>query len=258
MGAKLARDGLVTFNVDVDGRTAIASKLCPHWPPPQEVAAYSELQRWRLGRHFHALLAARADQLYLNFLGGREGFEQRRQVEVLQSTGCGAGELVVGVDFAVFVVVLVAVGVFVVVFVIRFIAEQWAFQFLLGQGALGRGRQVEQRQWLLKLPTGRRDLGLVGIAGGFVFKAHQVHGRAFQLQLQGLAVERCVQSADAVFMGAQAAVLMIVVMVVLDRGVSDGQWQQGERQSEKQTTHDESPDKMNVLLCNLITNLRRV
>jgi hypothetical protein len=61
-----------------------------------------------------------------------------------------------------------------------------------------------------------------------------------------------VQPAHTVFMGAEAAVF--VVMIMLDRRVSDSQWQQGERQSEKQTTHDESPKR----LCNLITKVRRV
>jgi hypothetical protein len=47
-------------------------------------------------------------------------------------------------------------------------------------------------------------------------------------------------------MGAEAAVLMIVVM--LGSRVSDSQWQQGERQSEKQTTHDESPESTNCVM----------
>ena len=41
----------------------------------------SEFQRGSLGRHFNALLPARADQLYLNFLGGREAGENIRQVQ---------------------------------------------------------------------------------------------------------------------------------------------------------------------------------
>ncbi|MNG16011.1 hypothetical protein D3C84_998810 [compost metagenome] len=55
-------------------------------------------------------------------------------------------------------------------------------------------------------------------------------------------------------MGAEAAVLVVMIMIMLDRRMSDSQWQQGERQSEKQTTHDESPKR----LCNLITKARRV
>jgi hypothetical protein len=78
-------------------------------------------------------------------------------------------------------------------------------------------------------------LGLVGIGGGGVFEAHQVHRRAFQFQLQGLAVEHRVQAADTVFVGAEATVLMVVVMLV--SRVGDSQRQQGKRQSEQQTTH---------------------
>ncbi|CAI8706624.1 hypothetical protein EMIT043CA1_100200 [Pseudomonas brassicacearum] len=239
--------------MDVDCRTAIASKLCSHQACSHiGFCGGSEFQGWRLGRHFHALLSARADQLYLNFLGGREGFEQGRQVQVLQCTRGGAGELVVGMDLTVLAVVLVAIAVVVMVFVVRFIAEQRAFQFLLGHGAFGRSGQVEQRQRLVQLRPYGGDLGLVGIAGGGMFEAHQVHRRAFQFQLQGLAVQGGVQPAHTVFMGAEAAVF--VVMIMLDRRVSDSQWQQGERQSEKQTTHDESPKR----LCNLITKVRRV
>src|SRR3546814_13412124 len=79
----------------------------------------SEFQRGCLGRYFHALLAARADQLYLNFLGGREGFEQGRQVQVLQRTRGGAGELVVSMDFTVLAVVFVAMLILVMIIVGR-------------------------------------------------------------------------------------------------------------------------------------------
>lgn len=34
---------------------------------------------------------------------------------------------------------------------------------------------------------------------------------------------------------------MVMVVIMLDSRMSDSQRQQGERQSEKQTTHDESP-----------------
>ncbi|MNR05972.1 hypothetical protein D3C85_1220250 [compost metagenome] len=144
-----------------------------------------------------------------------------------------------GVDFAVVVVMLV-LGVFIVIIVgFWFIAEQRAFQFLTRDHATGGFRQVEQGQRFLQLNAGGGDFGFIGIAGGGVFEAHQVHRRAFQLQLQGLAVQRCVQATDAVFMGAEAAVLMGVVMFVGRMG--DSQRQQGKRQSEQQTTHGESP-----------------
>ncbi|MNS76669.1 hypothetical protein D3C72_1102240 [compost metagenome] len=41
----------------------------------------SEFKGSSLGRHFNPLLPARADQLYLNFLGGREAGENIRQVQ---------------------------------------------------------------------------------------------------------------------------------------------------------------------------------
>jgi hypothetical protein len=54
------------------------------------------------------------------------------------------------------------------------------------------------------------------------------------------------------FVGAKAAVFMVVIMFI--SGVSEGQRQQGKRQSEQQTTHGGSPEsKVNKLLCNLIT-----
>jgi hypothetical protein len=71
-----------------------------------------------------------------------------------------------------------------------------------------------------------------------------------QLQRQGLAVERRVQASNAMFVGAQAAMLMIVFV----GGMGDSQRQDGKRQSEKQMTHGESPkSKMKKMLCNLIT-----
>jgi hypothetical protein len=52
--------------------------------------------------------------------------------------------------------------------------------------------------------------------------------------------------------GAEAAVLMVVIMFV--GGMGDSQRQQGKRQGEKQAAHGESPEsKVNNLLCNLIT-----
>ncbi|MCY1437635.1 hypothetical protein D9M71_538030 [compost metagenome] len=105
---------------------------------------------------------------------------------------------------------------------------------------------------MLKASAGRSDLGFVGIGRGDVLEAHQVHRRAFQLQLQGQAIQCRVQAPDTVLMGAKAAVLMVVIMFV--SGVNASQRQQGKRQSEKQVTHGESPkDKMKEMLCNLIT-----
>jgi len=86
----------------------------------------SEFQGSSLGRHFSTLLAAGADQLYLNFLRRREGIEDVGQIQRLQRTRCGAAELVMRVDFAVVMVMLVTILVrFIVVMVvgIRLVAE---------------------------------------------------------------------------------------------------------------------------------------
>jgi hypothetical protein len=61
-----------------------------------------------------------------------------------------------------------------------------------------------------------------------VFETQQIHRRAFQFQLQGLTVQRRIQSADAVLVGAEAAVLMLMLMDF--GGMGDSQRQQGERQ----------------------------
>ncbi|MNI60359.1 hypothetical protein D3C73_1155710 [compost metagenome] len=70
-----------------------------------------------------------------------------------------------------------------------------------------------------------------------MFEPHQVHRRAFQFQLQGLAIERGVQATDAMFVGTEAAVFMVMVVIMFLRCLGDSQRQQGERQSEEQTTH---------------------
>jgi hypothetical protein len=57
------------------------------------------------------------------------------------------------------------------------------------------------------------------------------------------------------FVGAEAAVFVIVVMLV--GSLSDGEWQQGKRQSKQQTAHGKAPE-MKVLLCDLITIMPRV
>src|SRR5450830_656243 len=210
---------------------------------------YSELQGGCCDRRFHTLLAARADQLYLNFLRGGEGLEHLAQVEVAQGSRRGAGELVVGVDFAVVVMMLVgsrafAVGGVVVIVVIMLdfglVAEQRAVEFLGADHATGGLGQVEQGQGVFQLFAHGGDLGFVGGAGGQVFENHQVHRRAVQLKLQGLAIEHRVEAADPVFMGAEAGVLMIMIMLV--SGMGDSQWQQGKRQSKQQTAHGEAPE----------------
>ena len=150
-----------------------------------------------------------------------------------------------GVNFAVIVVMLALGRRFVIIIGVRFVTEQRAFQRLTGCHAAGSGRQAEQGQGLFQLGPGSGDPGFVGIGGGLVFETHQVHCRALQFQLQCLTVQRRVQAADAMLMGLQAAMLFVMFMVVIMfmglSGVSIGQRQQGEWQSEQQTTHGDSP-----------------
>jgi hypothetical protein len=78
-----------------------------------------------------------------------------------------------------------------------------------------------------------------------MLEADQVHGWAIQLQLQHLAIEYNVELGSAVFMGIQAAVfgmvvLVVVVMVfvfVFVRGNRAGQGQQSKRQGKEQAAH---------------------
>jgi uncharacterized membrane protein len=89
------------------------------------------------------------------------------------------------------------------------------------------------------------DLGFVGVTLGGMLEADQVHGWAVQLQLQHLAIEYNVELGGAVFMGIQAAVFGMVVLVmmvfvfVLVRGNRAGQGQQGKRQGKEQAAHDD-------------------
>ena len=163
----------------------------------------SELQGGCGGRRFNTLLAAWADQLYLNLLGGREGLEHLGQVEVAQSRRCGAGELVVGVDFAVVVMMFVGGGAFavggvvvIVLIMVGFwlVAEQRAVEFLGADHTTGRFGQIEQCQRVFQLFARGGDLGFVGRRGGLVFKADKVHGRAVEFQLKRLAVEYRVEA----------------------------------------------------------------
>ncbi|MNN86414.1 hypothetical protein D3C81_2038310 [compost metagenome] len=52
----------------------------------------------------------------------------------------------------------------------------------------------------------------VGVAADRVLETHQVHGGAFQLQLQHLAVQRRAQAGHAMLVGAEAAVLVLVLV----------------------------------------------
>ncbi len=121
----------------------------------------------------------------------------------------------------------------VLVLVVR-VAEQRAFQFHLAGLAVTAG-QGEQADGLLQLTLGRRDLGFVGLALGGMLETDQVHGRAFQLQLQQVAVQCHVQAGDTMFMGTQA-VMGVFVMVMLV-GLGGDQGQQGEGQGEQQLAH---------------------
>jgi hypothetical protein len=68
-----------------------------------------------------------------------------------------------------------------------------------------------------------------------MLKTHDVHRRAVQFELQRLTYQRHIQPTHAMLMGAEAAVFMVVIML---RGrISQGEWKQGEGQSEQQTAH---------------------
>src|SRR3990167_639924 len=110
----------------------IASKLAP------TSAARLETQGRLCRRQLQALLAVRADQLYLNFLGGGEALEQLGQVQLLQFAGLFAVEMVMRMDFAVLAVFIVMFFVLVLV-----VFEQRAFQLSFAQGAIAR-TQTEQ------------------------------------------------------------------------------------------------------------------
>ncbi|MCY1370034.1 hypothetical protein D9M69_571040 [compost metagenome] len=72
-----------------------------------------------------------------------------------------------------------------------------------------------------------------------MLETHQVHRRAFQFQLQGLAVQHGIQARDAMLVGAEAAVPVVIVVVLL--GLGGGQGQQGEGEGEQQAAHGWSP-----------------
>ena len=144
------------------------------------------------------------------------------------------------VDFAVLAVVVIMLFfmfMLVAVAVLLFLSgEQRAFQLLLADGA-SACVEAEQRQRVLQLAERGSDLGLVGVALGGMFETHQVHRRAFQFQLQGLAIEHHVELGEAMLVGIEAAVcLMRVVMGMIGRLDGD-QGQQGKRQGEYKAAH---------------------
>ena len=98
------------------------------------------------------MLPVRADQLYLNFLGDREALEQPGEVQGLQRVGGGALEPVVGVDFAVLMVMIL--GMFAVVLVR---VEERAFQFLGGELAAGRRWEGAGRMTIATAPPAGGD-----------------------------------------------------------------------------------------------------
>ena len=121
--------------------------------------------------------------------------------------------------------------------VVRLASEQGALQFDLGGLAVAAG-QGEQADGLLQLALGGRDLGLVGIAFGCMFEADQVHRRAFELQLQQVAVQRGIEAGDTMLVGSQAVVgMFVVVIMAVLMSLGSDQGQQGEGQGEQQVAH---------------------
>ena len=88
-------------------------------PPNSGLQGLSEAQTWLCGGEFSALLAVRADQLHLDFIGGWEAFEQLAEVDGRQRLRLAAGQHVAGVDIAVLGAMLFVVFfVFFVFFVV--------------------------------------------------------------------------------------------------------------------------------------------
>ena len=153
----------------------------------------------------------------------------------------GHGGLGAGGGFRGVIVVIIVIGIFRCR-----IAEQRAFQFLVGHYAASGFRQVEQLQRLVQQGAHGGDLGLVGVGGGRVFEAHQVHRRALQFQFQGLPVQRGVQPTNAMLVGAEAA------MFVGFMGLGGNQREQGKRQGEQQVAHGVSPGTATRVFCYVI------
>ena len=135
-----------------------------------------------------------------------------------------------GVDIGMTVFVFVFMFMFVACLLLvrvgrRLVAEQRTPQFLAGHRAAGGDRQGEQLQRFFQLRAGLGHGGLVRVGAGGVFETDQVHRRAVQLQFEGLAVQRHVQLGDAVLVLAQAAVGVVMVVVVMGLG--------GERQQDE-------------------------
>src|SRR5690606_3137664 len=80
--------------------------------------------------------------------------------------------------------------------------------------------------------AGGGDPGLVGVAPGRGLETDPVHRRAFEPQLQQVALQRCIEAGDAMLMGAQAVVMVIMVMPVF-MSLGGDQRQQDEGQGEQ-------------------------
>ncbi|MNE78009.1 hypothetical protein D3C80_1743720 [compost metagenome] len=75
-----------------------------------------------------------------------------------------------------------------------------------------------------------------------MLETDQVHCRGFQFQLQSLLVQCHIEASDPVLVSAQAAVfVLLMVVVMIFAGIAGRQRQQGKRQGKQQTAHGDSP-----------------
>ncbi|MNH09296.1 hypothetical protein D3C72_2180240 [compost metagenome] len=74
-----------------------------------------------------------------------------------------------------------------------------------------------------------------------MLETDQVHRRALQFQFQCLAIKHHVKTGNTVFVGGEAAMSVVMIVVVVLMGMSDGQGQQGEWQGKEYATHGQTP-----------------
>lgn len=198
-------------------------------------AGYGLEGRARLvGVELCTALTIRADQLCLDLFGARECLEQRLQIERLNRLGRGAIEVVMGVDLAV-LAFMITVVLIAMVMVMSLAFEQRTFQLGFGQLAACRCWQTKQSIRLLQPLAGVGDLALVRVAARCVLEAHQVHRRATEFDFQHRAIQRSVQLGGAVLVGAEA----VMVVVIMLPGGQNETGQQSEGQGKQQTAHNE-------------------
>ncbi len=159
--------------------------------------------------------------------------------------------VVVRVLICIMVIMLVMVMILVLVLALFMVmrGKQRAVQLNLLQLAVGGGRQGEQAIGLLQRCLDAGNGRAVFVCAGLVLKANQVGGRAIQLQADLTAVDHQIQAGNAMLMGIQAAVLVVVV-VIGEQGLAE---RQGKAEGEQGAAHDKTPAE--IRKCYLISFL---